>query len=139
MTDPAVKHLIEVLVDDMRNRVSGGIERFVTTLAVEGGRKDFEEWAAHPCTVRYLQALKSLSETLPLAEASDHAGLAKAYGMMSGLNLAVRLVEDPTRVFPSIYDGAKNLMAREPKGDVSETYEASPEGEEQEPVPKGVK
>lgn len=129
MKDPAVKHLVDVLVDDMRTRVSGGLERFITSLAIEGGRKDYEEWARSPQTQVFLGALKSLADTLPLAEASDHAGLAKAFGCMSGINLAIKLIEDPTRVFPSVYDGAGILMSREPGKAVDETYDTPPEGE----------
>lgn len=132
MQDPAVKHLVEVLTEDMRNRMTGGLERFLTALALDGGRKDFEEWASLPWTKVYLDALKSLGDTVPNANPSDHAGLAKAVGCHSGINLAVKLAEDPTRIFPSIYDGAGVLASRAAKPVVDETYEESPEGEEQE-------
>lgn len=130
MVDPAVKHLIEVLIDDMRTQTSGGLERFLTTLALDGGRKDYEEWAASPMTRVFLGALKSMAETVPLANASDHAGLAKAFGCMTGLNLVVRLIEDPTRVFPGIYEGAAALMSRQVRSDLDETYEAPADGED---------
>ena len=112
MTDPAVKHLVEVLVEDMRVRTSGGIERFLTRLALDGGRKDYEAWANDPMTRVFLDAVKALADTVPLAEPNDHGGLAKAFGCLSALRLVERLVEDPTRVFPGIYDGAGSLMSR---------------------------
>ena len=130
MIDPAVKHLIDVLLQDQRERYSGGIERFLTVLALEGGRKGHEEWAALPQTKLFLDLLKSLAETVPLNNPSDLGGMAKALGCLSGLNLAIRLIEDPTRVFPGIYDGAGNIMARSTsKAEVQETYETPPEGE----------
>jgi len=138
MTDPAVKHLIDVLIDDMRSHTSGGLERFLTMLALEGGRKDYEEWVSSPMTRVFLGALKSMAETVPLSEASDHAGLAKAFGCMTGMNLVIRLIEDPTRVFPGIYDGAAALMSRQVKGDLNETYEAPADGEDEESAKKGL-
>ena len=130
MVDPAVKHLVDVLIQDQRERYSGGVERFLTALALEGGRKGHEEWAALPETRKFLDLLKSLSETVPLNNPSDLGGMAKALGCLSGLSLAVRLIEDPTRVFPGIYDGAGNILSRAGrKDDIGETYVAPPEGE----------
>ena len=129
MTDPAVKHLVEVLTADVRVRMSGGIERFLTRLALDGGRKDYEEWAASPMTRTFLDAVKSLADTVPLAEPSDHGGLAKAFGCLSALRLVVNLVEDPTKVFPSIYDGAGMLMSRTVDGTPIASYETPPTSE----------
>ena len=133
MTDPAVKHLVDVLVSDMRTRPSGGVERFLTRLAIDGGRKDYEEWAASPMTRTFLDLVKSLKDTVPLVESSDHAGLAKAFGCMTAFSMVERLIEDPTRVFPSIYDGAPALMARGTAEDVPVAeYSTSPEDENKE-------
>jgi len=130
MVDPAVKHLVDVLLQDQKERYSGGVERFLTNLALEGGRKGHEEWAALPQTRMFLDLLKSLAETVPLNNPSDLGGMAKALGCMSALNLAVRLIEDPTRVFPGIYDGSGVLMNRAMRGEeVSETYDSPPDGE----------
>lgn len=130
MVDPAVKHLVDVLIQDQHERYSGGVERFLTALALEGGRKGHEEWAALPETRLFLDLLKSLADTVPLHNTSDLGGMAKALGCMSGINLVIRLIEDPTRVFPGIYDGAGNIMSRAGrKEDIGETYVAPPENE----------
>lgn len=112
MQDPAVTQLVNVLLADQRSRRIGGVERLLVRLSNEAGRKVFEDWAKLEVTRLFVDALKSLAETYPLQNGTDANGIAMAYGCQSGIGLAVRLIEDPTRVFPSIYDGSANLAER---------------------------
>lgn len=130
MQDPAVSQLINVLLADQRSRHSGGVERLLVRLSTEAGREAFEEWSKSEVTRMVLDALKSVAETYPLQNAADSNGIAMAYGCQSGIGLAVRLVEDPTRVFPSIFDGTRSLAARMVQtSNLETTYSTPPEGE----------
>ena len=113
MTDPAIRNLIAVLLADQRTRTAGGIERLLKNLSTEQGRESWREWRANPVTVTFLDALRALAE----AQLHGHDGnkltdLALAYGAMSGVGLAARLIDDPRRVFPSIFDGEEALAKR---------------------------
>ena len=90
----------------------------------------FEEWSKLEVTRMFLDALKSIAETYPLQNTADSNGIAMAFGCQSGIGLAVRLIEDPTRVFPSIFDGTKNLAARMSQLQMPEpAYVTPPDGE----------
>jgi hypothetical protein len=133
MQDPAVKHLIDVLLDDQRKRYSGGVERLLTRLSTEAGRQSYGEWRKDPLTVLFLDALKAMAETGAGGMASDATGLALAHGSLCGLGLAARLIDDPTRVFPSIFDADLRERAESSATAVrvEETYTQPPEdGEE---------
>lgn len=124
MQDPAITHLVNVLLGDLRTRYSGGLERFLTLLASDAGRKSFEEWRSDKVTVVFLDALKALAETSTAGVSADQTGITMAFGVSSGMNLAVRLLEDPTRVFPGIFDGEQSLRERQAAPDtVHETYD----------------
>lgn len=128
MQDPAVTKLIDVLTDDMRTRHSGGIERFLSSIATEAGQKAFRDWSAEPVTRLFLDALKALSETSVSMFPDTDRGMAVAYGCQSGISMAARLLEDPTRVFPSVFDGVNNLLNRKPANTVGQNYSTSPDG-----------
>lgn len=128
MQDPAVTKLMDVLTDDMRTRHSGGIERFLVSITTEAGQKAFREWSAEPVTRLFLDALKSMSETSVNQYPDTDRGLAVAFGCQSGLSMAARLIEDPTRVFPSVFDGVHNLLNRKPANTVGQGYVTPPDG-----------
>lgn len=128
MQDPAVAQLVTVLLSDQRTRCSGGIERLLVRLSNETGRKAFEDWSKHEVTKVFLDALKSLAETYPLRDGRD---VAMAYGCQCGIGLAARLLEDPTRVFPSIFDGTASLAERMTQvASVEPSYTISPESDD---------
>ena len=131
MQDPAVKCLIDVLLKDQQSRYSGGVERFLLNLSSEAGRESYQAWRNNPVTALFLDALKALAETGAGSIPTDPTGLALAHGSACGLNLAVRLMEDPTRVFPSIFDadlrGKVEAAASMPH--IEETYNQPPDGE----------
>lgn len=131
MQDPAISHLVGVLLADQQTRHSGGIERFLARLSTQQGRESWEAWKANPVTQVVIDALKSLSETGIGGIEQTPIGLALRHGVLCGMGMAVRLCEDPTRVFPSIFDGEKNLAGRQPAPDhVPEDYTTPPQGEE---------
>ena len=128
MQDPAVKQLIDILLKDQQTRYSGGIERLLLNLSTVEGQQSYREWKALPVTALFLDALKSLAETGAGGIPADNMGLALAHGSTSGLNLAVRLMEDPTRVFPSIFDSdLRGRAVVPPSVHIEETYNQSPE------------
>lgn len=130
MQDPAITQLVNVLLADQRSRHTGGVERLLVRLSSETGREVFEEWSKLEVTRMFLDALKSIAETYPLQNTADSNGIAMAFGCQSGIGLAVRLIEDPTRVFPSIFDGTKNLAARMSQLQMPEpAYVTPPDGE----------
>ena len=104
MRDPATDTLIQALLSNAQERYSGGLERLLTFLSGEDGRLRFEEWRRHPTTVLFLDAIKSLTDTCAAGLQRDPTGIAVAYGVTSGINLAARLIDDPTRVFPSMFE-----------------------------------
>lgn len=104
MQDPAVQNLVSALLANQRSRYTGGVERLIVRLSTPEGREAWEEWKTHPVTVLALDALKSLTEVVPNQFQSDSTGVALAHGAACGAGLAARLLEDPTRVFPSIFD-----------------------------------
>lgn len=113
MQDPAVQNLLSVLQADQRSRYSGGIERFLKHLSTSAGRESWEEWRRSPVTQLIIDAVKSMSDVVPNQYSSDSHGIALSHGAVCGVNLAVRLMDDPTRVFPSIFDGEDALNSRQ--------------------------
>lgn len=130
MLDPAVKQLIDVLLKDQHCRYSGGIERLLLRLSTEAGRESYKSWRNDAVTCLFLDALKALAESGAGGIPTDATGLALAHGSACGINLAIRLMEDPTRVFPSIFDsdlrGKAEATANVSR--VQETYEQPPDG-----------
>lgn len=131
MQDPAVRQLLDVLIKDQQTRHSGGVERLLSNLSTDTGRQSYSSWRGDPVTRLFLDALKALAETGAGGIPTDPTGLALAHGSACGMNLAVRLIEDPTRVFPSIFDGDIRDRAAEASAagpHISETYDQPPEG-----------
>ena len=129
MQDPAVKQLIDVLLADQKTRYTGGVERLLARLSSDAGRQSYQSWRSDPLTALFLDALKALAETGAGGIPTDPTGLALAHGSACGINLAIRLIEDPTRVFPSIFD--RDLTDRAAKAPsvhhINETYEQPPD------------
>ena len=125
MRDPATDILIQSLLTNAQERYSGGLERLLSYLSGEDGRKRFEEWRELPATKLFVDAIKSLTDTCAAGIQSDPTGIAVAYGVTSGINLAARLLDDPTRVFPSMFEKPSSTKF---SGPVVETYRA-PDGQ----------
>lgn len=104
MRDPATDRLISALLSNAQERYSGGIERLLRFLSGEDGRVQFQAWRHDPTTELFVDAIKSLIDTCAAGIPQDPTGVAVAYGVTSGVNLAVRLLDDPTRVFPSMFE-----------------------------------
>lgn len=130
MLDPAVKQLVDVLLKDQQCRYSGGIERLLTRLSSEAGRESYKAWRGDAVTCLFLDALKALAESGAGGIPTDATGLALAHGSACGLNLAIRFMEDPTRVFPSIFDADLRGRAMDAANapHIQETYEQPPDG-----------
>lgn len=128
MQDPAVEHLTKVLLEDMRTHWSGALERFIVMLASDAGKKAYKEWSQDSVTRLFVGAITALAETCIHEYPDNDRGLALAHGCMSGLAMAARLMDDPTRVFPSIFDGADKLMGRKPAENLDTEYVAGPDG-----------
>jgi len=69
-------------------------------------------WLVDPVTVRVLGLIKELAVNPP----SGLVGVDKIenYGLTSGLQLAARVMEDPTMLFPQVYDGPGPTARPEP-------------------------
>ena len=130
MQDPAVKQLISVLLADQRTRYSGGIERFLRLLSTKEGQESWKKWRDNEVTRLFLDAMKALAETGAAGVDTNPTGLALSHGVMCGVNMAVRMCEDPTRVFPSIFDGEDSLMSKQVSQTVDPDYNTPPVGEE---------
>ena len=126
MTDPAVTHLVNVLLEDQRSRYSGGLERFLQKLSSAAGKEAYEDWKKNEVTKLFLDALKSYSEVCVTGFPDSDRGLALAYGCQCGIRMALRLIDDPTRVFPSIFDG-EGRLGKQNKEDVEVDYSAPPD------------
>jgi hypothetical protein len=124
MRDPATDVLIQSLLSNAQERYSGGLERLLSYLSGGDGRERFEEWRRLPATELFVAAIKSLTDTCASGIQSDPTGIAVAYGVTSGINLAARLLDDPTRVFPSMFEKPGTAKF---SGPVAETYRA-PDG-----------
>jgi hypothetical protein len=124
MRDPATDTLIQSLLSNAQTRYSGGLERLLSFLSGQDGRERFNEWRRHPTTNLFIEALRSLTDTCATGLQNDPTGIAVAYGVTSGVNLAIRLLDDPTRVFPSMFELPGKATAA---GPVVEKYNA-PDG-----------
>lgn len=129
MQDPATKHLVNVLLEDLKTRYSGGLERLLVRLASVAGQEAFGEWSKNPVTKLFRDALDSLADTCINQFPQSDRDLATAYGCQSGLRLAARLVSDPTRVFPSIFDGEQALVNRPDSVEPEAGYTTPADGE----------
>lgn len=63
------------------------------------------EWRRHPYTRMFLRALVELADSPPpfAQESGETNRILLQYGMTSGLNLAVKLLSQPHRVYPEIF------------------------------------
>lgn len=132
MQDPATRHLVDVLLEDLETRYSGGIERLLVRLSSTAGREAFDEWSKNPVTKLFKDALDSLADTCVNRFPQTDRDLATAFGCQSGLRMAARLVSDPTRVFPSIFDGEDALTNRPVQVEPTASYATPGEHEDNE-------
>ena len=110
MTDPAIQNLVATLLEHQRVRAAGGLERFLKNLSTQAGQESWRAWRADPVTCLVVDALKAMAEVQPRGyDAATPTGLALAHGALCGASLAARLIDDPTSVFPSIFDGEEKL------------------------------
>lgn len=110
MTDPAIQNLVTVLLEHQRVRTAGGLERFLKNLSTQAGQESWRAWRADPVTCLVVDALKAMAEVQPRGyDAATPTGLALAHGALCGASLAAKLIDDPTSVFPSIFDGEEKL------------------------------
>jgi hypothetical protein len=129
VTDPAIQNLVTVLLEHQRVRMAGGLERFLKNLSTQVGQESWRAWRADPVTCLVVDALKAMVEVQPRGyDATTPTGLALAHGALCGASLAAKLIDDPTSVFPSIFDGEEKLRkaAEAPANLNSDGYTAPP-------------
>lgn len=109
MTDPAIQNLVAVLLEHQRIRAAGGLERFLKNLSTQAGQESWRAWRDDPVTRLVVDALKAMAEVQPRGYDTTPTGLALAHGALCGASLAAKFIDDPTSVFPSIFDGEEKL------------------------------
>jgi hypothetical protein len=67
----------------------------------------YREWRRNPYTRGFVRALAELADTPPpsFEEGADANHVLVQYGMTSGLSLALKLLTQPSRVFPEAFSG----------------------------------
>lgn len=67
------------------------------------GEAGFWSWLAEPYTQRMTRALEELADNPPLYPADARETLLVQYGITTGLQLAVKLLTNPKRVYPEVF------------------------------------
>lgn len=74
----------------------------------------FFKWRADPMTQMVTRALEELADNPPIDKGID---VAQQYGFTSGLQLAIKLMTQPKRVFPEVFQDP-----RQPAGELDRAY-----------------
>lgn len=96
------------------------ILRLAEMFGPDGNREKFMDWLRQDTTAAMLECLRDLSSNIPppISSADVHV----QYGVTSGLQLAVKILEDPTILFSQLFQPA---AAVPPEAD----YSTSPDSE----------
>lgn len=101
------------------------ILRLAEMFGPEGNLEKFVEWLNLDTTQAMLEVLRDLAVNTPPPIASPDVHV--QYGVTSGLQLALKILEDPTILFPNLFAPA---AAEPPEAD----YSTSPDHDQEEPT-----
>lgn len=76
--------------------------RSTLTSGAEAERQ-FWGWLAQPYTQKMVRALEELADNPPVLPADMNDTLLVQYGITTGLQLAIKLLSNPRRVFPEVF------------------------------------
>lgn len=65
---------------------------------------DYYAWLSSPMTQRVVRALEEIADNPPVSSNQDAL---IQYGMTSGLQMAVKLITQPKRLYPEVFQDAK--------------------------------
>jgi len=86
-------------------RVSPAITAFRAFLTTGKAAEDaFYAWLGDPMTQRVLQVLEEFSDNPPVPSGSD---IAVQYGVTTGLQMAIKVMAQPKRLFPEVFQDAR--------------------------------
>lgn len=126
MENPSIQGVRRVVASAFAARAPGGIRRFIELLSTPEGEKSYRRWREDPMTALFLGAIRDLADSGILPNV-DPTTVAVEYGYSCGVHLAGRLIDDPTRVFPAVFDGDKAASAQSPSAVPDESYSTSPD------------
>jgi len=118
---------IQMRVDAATNRRPGvhqanGIERLIAATGPQSDPARFYEWRQSEITQVMIAALAELSFNPPVVLPPDAMTL--QYGITLGLQLAERILRDPTSMFPHLFAGPARDM---PASDYPTTADGEPD------------
>lgn len=93
--------------------------RATLTSGAEAERQ-YWDWLAHPYTQKMVRALEEMADNPPLLPADARDTLLVQYGMTTGLQLAVKLLANPRRVFPDVFRDPRGPSDDVPLGSYTE-------------------
>lgn len=65
--------------------------------------RQFWEWLASPFSQKMVRALEEMADNPPVLSADTRDSLLVQYGVTTGLQLAVKMLSNPKRVFPDVF------------------------------------
>lgn len=84
---------------------NSAVSEFRTFLTTGKSAEDtFYAWLALPMTQLIVRALEELADNPPVSQQQD---IVAQYGVTSGLQLAAKLMTQPKRVFPEVFQDAR--------------------------------
>lgn len=103
---------------------TSGVDKMCHTLRSAETAKAFDEWAAGPFTTLIRDAIRdmALRGTTPAP-----CSVEVAYGITCGLQLAARLLEDPSTVYTTIFSQGSGAPGSISLDTISETFSTPPD------------
>ena len=93
--------------------------RATLTSGAEAERQ-FWAWLAEPYTQKMVRALEEMADNPPVLPADGKDTLLVQYGITTGLQLAVKLMSNPRRVFPEVFRDPGSASDDAPLGSYTE-------------------
>lgn len=98
-----------------------GVAAFRQRFADPSSAEHFFNWTNQKETRLALAAIRDLAMNGPVGMANPPNDYLVQYGMTVGLNLAAQIIEDPSLVFPELFQGRKAVHQEAPQA----TFDAS--------------
>lgn len=103
---------------------TSGVEALRTTLRSAETAKPFAQWANEQFTRLVRRAIRDLALHGTVPSPSDPA---IAYGISCGLQLAARLMEDPSAVFSDVFSSGNGVSKTVSLDQIRETFAVAPD------------
>lgn len=92
----------------------------VTLMSGADAERQYWDWLALPYTQKMVRALEEMADNPPVFPADSKDTLLVQYGITTGLQLAVKLMSNPRRVFPEVFRDPRSVPDDVPLGSYTE-------------------